>query len=97
MGLEADKKKLIRATTNLSSLRDALNRVMTPNLRVFICSQIAQREFQINYLMGEINTYNVAQAQSALPLPEKKTPSPKATTVVTKKKSFDKRVHMQVK
>jgi hypothetical protein len=97
MGLDADKRKLIRGTTNLRSLKDDLGRVMTPSIRTIILNLVAQRQTQINQLMGKINTHNAAQAQPALPLPEKKTPAPKATTVVTKKKSVDKRVHLQVK
>jgi hypothetical protein len=90
MGLDGDKKKLVRATTNLSSLRDDLSRVMTPNLRTFILSQIAQRENQINLLMGKINMYGAIQPRVTQPLPEKKTPAPKVTAVVKKKKALDK-------
>ena len=97
MGLIADKRKLIRVGLNLSQLKIDLGHVTSPNARAMILNLITQRQTQVNQLMGKINTPNAAQAQPAQPLPEKKTPPPKVTTVVTKKKRVDKQAHLQVK
>jgi len=89
MGTTGLMNKIAGANINLSMLKDDLNRVMTPSLRTFILSQILARELQINLLMRKINIDTVGQAQGTKPLPEKKTPQPKATTVATKKKTVD--------
>ena len=97
MGLIADKRKLIRVTTNLSQLKGDLAHVVSPNARAMILNLISQRQVQINQLMGKINLYEATHAQAAQPLPEKKTPPPKVTTIVKKKKAVDELNRIRVK
>lgn len=82
---------------NLGSLREDLGRVKTPSLRVFICSQIAQRQFQIGYLMEKINSDAATKARPAQPLPEKMAPPSEAVSVIKVKKGLDERNRISVK
>ena len=91
------EKKIARARMDLGSLRDDLGRVKTPSLRVFVCSQIAQKQFQIGYLMEKITNDAATKALSAQPLSEKKAPHPAVITVVKKKKALDEQNRIRVK
>jgi len=97
MGTTGLMNKIAGAKINLSQLRDDLTRIMTPSLRTFVLSQILARELQINLLMRKINTETMGQTQATKPLPEKKTPQPKATTIATKKKTVDEQNRFRVK
>ena len=97
MGFGKYEKKIARAQMNLSSLRDDLGRVKTPSLRIFISSQIAQRQFQIGYLMQKINTDAPTKGQPAQPLPEKKAPPSEAAKVITVKKRVDEQNRIRIK
>jgi hypothetical protein len=76
MGLDAYNKKLIRAKTTLGFLKEDLGRVMTPNIREIILTQISQKEEQIQILLRKTIPDAATKAPTVEPLPKKEAPPP---------------------
>ena len=88
--------RVARSKTTLSQLNEDLNRIVTPSLRKFVVSQILARQFQIRILEERINIDKQVQPPVTQPLPEKKTPPSKATTIVGVKKRVDGQNRIQL-
>jgi len=74
MGLDSDDRKLVRAKMTLGLLREDLGRVMTPNIREIILTQITQKEGQIQYLLHKKLPDAATKAPPVQPSPKKEAP-----------------------
>ena len=74
MALDKNNKKLVRAKMGLGLLKEDLSRIMTPNLRTIILTQISQKEAQIQFLLRKISIDAATKAPPVQPLPKKEAP-----------------------
>ena len=74
MSLDSDTKKLARAKMTLGYLRQDLGRVITPNIREIILTQISQKEEQIQFLLHKNIPDAATNAPPVQPSPKKEAP-----------------------